>query len=139
LEEYIYDTRGKLDARYAPYVQESEKESLLKGMSESEDWLYSEDGEDAQKSAYVKRLDGLKVMGDPIQLRWRENDDRPKAASQLREALNMYLTMAQSDDDKYSHIEASEKEKVVSTGSSSFLVDTMLMIRLRSALLPSSG
>lgn len=117
MEEYIYDTRGKLDARYASYVQESEKESLLKGMSESEDWLYSEDGEDAQKSAYVKRLDGLKVMGDPIQLRWRENDDRPKAASQLREALNMYLTMAQSDDDKYSHIEASEKEKVVSTGS----------------------
>jgi heat shock protein 4 len=53
-------------------------------------------------------------MGDPIVLRWSENDARPKAASALREALNMYLTMAQSDDEKYSHIEASDKEKVVS-------------------------
>jgi heat shock protein 4 len=53
-------------------------------------------------------------MGDPIVLRWRENDDRPKAASALREALNTYLTQAQSDDEKYSHIEQADKEKVVS-------------------------
>lgn len=115
LEEYIYEMRGKLEDRYAIYVQESEKSDLLKGLSESEDWLYSEEGEDAQKSAYVKRLDGLKVKGDPIMLRWRENDDRPKAASQLREALNTYLTQAQSDDEKYSHIESADKEKVVSS------------------------
>ena len=106
--------RGKLDDRYAIYVQDSEKSELLQGLSESEDWLYSEEGEDAQKSAYVKRLDGLKVKGDPIYLRWKENDDRPKAASALREALNTYLTQAQSDDEKYSHIESADKEKVVS-------------------------
>ena len=47
-------------------------------------------------------------------LRWKENDERPKAASQLREALNTYLTQAQSDDEKYSHIESADKEKVVS-------------------------
>lgn len=53
-------------------------------------------------------------MGDPIVLRWKENDERPKAASALREALNMYLSMAQSGDDKYSHIDEADKNKVVS-------------------------
>lgn len=114
LEEYIYEMRGKLEDRYAIYVQESEKSSLLKGLQESEDWLYSEEGEDAQKSAYVKRLDTLKATGDPIVLRWRENDERPKAASALREALNTYLSMAQAGDEKHSHIDQADKEKVVS-------------------------
>ena len=43
--------RGKLDNRYAIYVQESEKSGLLAGLQDSEDWLYTEEGEDATKSA----------------------------------------------------------------------------------------
>ncbi|WVO24423.1 uncharacterized protein IAS62_005791 [Cryptococcus decagattii] len=113
LEEYVYDTRGKLDDRYALYVQASEKEALLKGLQEAEDWLYSEEGEDASKSAYVQKLDALKAMGDPIVLRWKESEERPKAAAALREALNTYLTAAQGEDEKYSHIEESEKSKVI--------------------------
>lgn len=106
--------RGKLDSRYAIYVQESEKLSLLSGLQDSEDWLYTEEGEDATKSAYVQRLDGLKVMGDPIVLRWRESEERPKAAAALRESLNLYLSQAQSGDDKYSHIGEADLNKVVS-------------------------
>lgn len=53
-------------------------------------------------------------MGDPIVLRWKESEDRPRAAAALREALNTYLTAAQGEDEKYSHIEESEKAKVVS-------------------------
>ncbi len=107
--------RGKLDGRYAIYVQESEKSSLLSGLQDSEDWLYTEEGEDATKSAYVQRLDGLKAMGDPVVLRWKESEERPKAASSLRESLNLYLGQAQSGDDKYSHLEEADKNKVVST------------------------
>jgi heat shock protein 4 len=107
--------RGKLEDRYAAYVQESEKSALLAGLSEAEDWLYSEEGEDATKSAYVKKLDALKALGDPIVLRWRENDERPKAASALREALNTYLSQAQGGEEKYSHIDEADKTKVVSS------------------------
>ena len=106
--------RGKLDDRYAIYVQEEEKSTLLAGLQDSEDWLYTDEGEDATKSAYVKRLDALKAMGDPIVLRWKENEERPKAAAALRESLNMYLSMAQGGDEKYSHIEEADKNKVVS-------------------------
>ena len=109
--------RGKLDDRYAIYVQEKEKSALLEGLQEAEDWLYTEEGEDATKSAYVARLDKLKAMGDPIVLRWKENDARPKAASELREATNMYLSMAQSESEQYNHISAEDKGKVVSNAS----------------------
>ncbi|WVQ82723.1 hypothetical protein IAT38_004855 [Cryptococcus sp. DSM 104549] len=113
LEEYVYEMRGKLEDRYAAYVQPEEKSSLLTGLQEAEDWLYSEEGEDATKSAYVGKLDALKATGDAIVLRWKESEDRPKAAAALREALNTYLSAAQGGDEKYSHIEEAEKTKVI--------------------------
>lgn len=113
LEEYIYDTRGKLDDRYAPFVQESEKSALLAALSEAEDWLYTEEGEDSTKSVYTARLDTLKALGDPIAKRYQEHEERAKSVYQLRETLNTYLAQATSTEDKYSHIEETEKQKVV--------------------------
>ena len=113
LEEYVYDTRGKLDDRYAPYVQEEEKGKLLVALREAEDWLYSDEGEDATKSAYVSRLDALKVLGDPITFRYRETEERQKAITYLRETLNNYMSQATSGDEKYAHIDEKDKQSVV--------------------------
>lgn len=113
LEEYIYDTRGKLDDRYAPFVQESEKSALLAALSEAEDWLYTEEGEDSTKSVYTARLDALKNLGDPIAKRCQEHDERAKSVYLLRETLNTYLAQATSTDEKYSHIDEADKQKVV--------------------------
>ncbi|KAK0225363.1 heat shock protein 70 family [Armillaria fumosa] len=113
LEEYVYDTRGKLDDRYAHFVKPEEKEKLLVALQEAEDWLYTEEGEDATKSAYVARLDALKVLGDPITFRWRESEERVRAITQLRETLNSYMSQATSTDDKFSHIEEKDKQAVV--------------------------
>ncbi|KAH7889017.1 heat shock protein 70 family [Phlebopus sp. FC_14] len=113
LEEYVYDTRGKLDDRYASFVQSSEKSKLLGMLQEAEDWLYSEEGEDAAKSAYVSKLDALKVVGDPIVARYREAEERPKAISQLRATLNDYLAQATSSDEKFAHIDEKDKQAVV--------------------------
>ncbi|KAK0194877.1 heat shock protein 70 family [Armillaria mellea] len=113
LEEYVYDTRGKLDDRYAHFVKPEEKEKLLVALQEAEDWLYTEEGEDATKSAYVSRLDALKVLGDPITFRWRESEERVRAITQLRETLNSYMSQATSADDKFSHIEEKDKQAVV--------------------------
>ncbi|KAF9462328.1 heat shock protein 70 family [Collybia nuda] len=113
LEEYVYDTRGKLDERYASYATASEKEKLLVALQEAEDWLYTEEGEDTVKSAYVSRLDALKVLGDPIAFRYRETDERKRAAVQLRETLDNYMSQATSTDEKYAHIEEKDKQSVV--------------------------
>lgn len=113
LEEYVYDMRGKLDERYAAYVQPAEKEKLLAALSEKESWLYTEEGEDATKSAYVAHLDELKALGEPIANRYRETEERPRVISQLRETLNNYMSQATSADEKYSHIEEKDKQAVI--------------------------
>ena len=94
-------------------MQQQEKEALLAALQESEDWLYSEEGEDATKSAYVAQLDALKVLGDPIAYRFTEHSELPRATSQLREALNQYYSQATSGDEKYSHIDAKDLQSVV--------------------------
>jgi len=113
LEEYVYDTRGKLDDRYASYVQASEKEKLIVALQEAEDWLYTDEGEDAPKSAYVARLDSLKVLGDPIVLRYRESEDRPRVSSELRETINHYMAQASSTEEKYAHIDEKDKQSII--------------------------
>ncbi|TFK53745.1 heat shock protein 70 [Heliocybe sulcata] len=113
LEEYVYDMRGKLDDRYASYVQQPEKEALLKQLQESEDWLYSEEGEDATKSAYISRLDAAKQIGNPIVTRWRETEERGRNVSALRETINTYMSYATSGDEKYAHIDEKDKQSIV--------------------------
>ncbi|EPQ29913.1 uncharacterized protein PFL1_02586 [Pseudozyma flocculosa PF-1] len=113
LEETIYDQRSKLDDKYKLFVTAEEKEKYLAALNEQEEWLYTEEGEEATKSAYVERLAALNKIGQPIQFRQKESEERPKAASQLREALNRYMEMVQSGDEKYAHISDDDKQKVV--------------------------
>jgi len=113
LEEYVYDMRSKVEDRLAPYVQPEEKQKLLNALQEAEDWLYSEEGEDATKSAYVERLSRLTTIGGPISDRYREAEFRPKTMSELRQAINTYLSQATSGDEKWAHIESKDKEAVI--------------------------
>lgn len=113
LEEYVYDMRNKLDGKYKLFATAEEKEKLLAGLTDAEDWLYTEEGEDATKSAYVAKLDALKQTGNAIAHRWSENEERPRAAAQLREATNHYMSLAQGNDEKYSHISEADRTKVI--------------------------
>ncbi|KAF9230633.1 HSP70-domain-containing protein [Melanogaster broomeanus] len=103
LEEYIYDTRGKLDDRYAPFVQPAEKTKLFGILQEGENWLYSEEGEDATKSAYVGKLDALKAVGDPIIARYREAEEYPRTIAELRTTLK----------ENFAHLDPKDKNAVV--------------------------
>jgi heat shock protein 4 len=105
--------RSKLEDRYAPFVQPQEKDALLAELSKDEDWLYSEEGEDATKSAYVSRIEAAKKLGDPITTRWREAEERPKAAAQLRETINGYISQATSADERLAHIDEKDKQSIV--------------------------
>ena len=86
---------------------------MLVALQQAEDWLYSEEGEDATKSVYVEKLDSLKVLGDPITFRYKEAEERSKVVSQLRETINQYMSQALSEDEKFSHIDAKDKQAVV--------------------------
>lgn len=105
--------RSKLDGKYSQYAQAAEKEKLLAALSEAEDWLYSEEGEDALKSAYVSRLDALHALGNPIAARYTEKENRGRVLSSLRDTINLYMSQATSGDERWDHIDAKEKESVV--------------------------
>jgi len=68
LEEYIYDTRGKLDDIYAEYATEEEKAKFREMLDAAEEWLYDE-GEDASKHAYIAKMEELLSLGGPIRQR----------------------------------------------------------------------
>lgn len=105
--------RGRLDERYASYVKAQEKETILKALQGAEDWLYTEEGEEATKSAYVEKLDALKKLGDPITNRFKEAEQRLSVISQLRETINRYMSEATSTEEKYSHIDEKDKQSIV--------------------------
>jgi len=112
LEEYIYDIRGKLEDSYRDYMVQDEREVFMKKLNDSEDWLYSDEGEDATKSVYVSKLNELKASGDPIVQRYRESEDRPVAEKRIRELIGNLITVASSNDPNYSHIPMQEMQSI---------------------------
>jgi heat shock protein 4 len=112
LEEYVYDTRSKVETTYVEYINQEDREKFLALLSQAEDWLYDE-GEDSTKSVYTSKLSDLKKIGNPIANRYREADERPKAEKQLRDSIQSFMLSATSDEERFSHITESEKKSVI--------------------------
>jgi molecular chaperone DnaK (HSP70) len=114
LEEYVYDTREKLDSQLREFVTEQDKETLSKLLMETEEWLYG-DGEDESKSVYQDKLSELKKLGNPIALRCTEYQVRPAVFNQLAQLIVHYekiVSLYKEGDEQYSHIDAEEMKKV---------------------------
>lgn len=112
VEAYVYETRNKLADQLSSYATDAEKEQLGKILQETEDWLY-EDGENETKGVYIAKLEELKKMGDPVELRKKEEEERPGAIGSLEYCIRSFADAARSPDPRYAHIEAGEKEKVL--------------------------
>lgn len=111
LEEYLYDIRAKVESEFGKFASDEEKTKLFKKVSETEAWLYGE-GEEATKSIYASRLQELKIIGGPISERAREYDLLPQAESVLRQTIADYFRFTTTTDERYSHIEASDRSKI---------------------------
>lgn len=96
LEEYVYETRSKLEMAWSEYVVDSERTAFMKQLNETENWLYGE-GEDATKSVYVEKLTALSTIGAPIALRATQAEERPYAEKAFREYVNSVILDLQSD------------------------------------------
>ncbi|CAG8514047.1 4047_t:CDS:2 [Racocetra persica] len=112
LEEYVYDTRSKVETIYSEYVNPNVKDKFLQLLNDTESWLYDE-GEDASKSVYVEKFDQLKTYGGPIAERYREAEERPKAEQSLRESIQSFILSASSGEERFSHIPEEEKKSIV--------------------------
>ncbi|PRP79757.1 hypothetical protein PROFUN_12619 [Planoprotostelium fungivorum] len=112
VETYIYDMRSKISESLASFTTEAVATSFSKQLEDAESWLY-EDGAEQTKSVYVKKLEELKTVGDPIAKRRYESENRYEAISSLRSTVQNFRLLATSEDPKYEHIDKSEKSKIL--------------------------
>ncbi|KAI5839213.1 heat shock protein 70 family [Morchella snyderi] len=83
LEEYIYETRGKLDDLYSAFASEDEKSKIRNIMDNAEDWLYN-DGEDATKSVYIAKIEELRSAVGPIAQRYFDKEEEKRSAERAK-------------------------------------------------------
>ncbi|XP_054246718.1 heat shock protein 105 kDa isoform X2 [Indicator indicator] len=114
VEEYVYEFRDKLSGPYEKFVCEKDLQGFSALLTETEGWLY-EEGEDEAKQVYVDKLEDLKKLGTPIEMRYQEAEERPKLLEELRHRLQYYIAIAgefRNKDEKYIHIDEMEMMKV---------------------------
>merc|ERR1719218_431549 len=109
VEEYVYGMRSKVSGALAEFVAPEAAESFVALLNATEDWLY-EDGEDETKGVYNAKLEELKAIGDPIELRASEESARPGACALLQTKASAVLAAAAPD--AHEHIDAADLEKV---------------------------
>ncbi|KAM9741399.1 heat shock 70 kDa protein 4b [Menidia menidia] len=114
VEEYVYDMRDKLHGLLEKFVSESDRDTLSLKLEDTENWLY-EDGEDQPKQVYIDKLAELKKLGQPIQERYMEAEDRPKAFEELGKQIQQYMKFVEAykmKDELYDHLEEADVTKV---------------------------
>ncbi|XP_075756435.1 heat shock 70 kDa protein 4 isoform X2 [Pelodiscus sinensis] len=114
VEEYVYDMRDKLCGLYEKFVNEDDRNSFTLKLEDTENWLY-EDGEDQPKQVYIDKLTELKTLGQPIQARFQESEERPKAFEDLGKQIQQYMKIIhafKTKDDQYDHLDAADMIKV---------------------------
>lgn len=112
LEEYVYDMREKIgeDGSLAPYVIDSDRQSISNQLNDLENWLY-EEGEDCEKDVYRSQLNKLHSVTDPIKARCSEYENQPAEFNQLGHTIQMARKAVleyKSGTPKYDHLTETE-------------------------------
>lgn len=95
LEAYVYETRNKILNTYGGFATESEKQGIAESLQQTEDWLY-EDGDDESANVYADRLQDLRKLVDPIEIRYKDEEARAQAAKELVDSIVEYQAAVQS-------------------------------------------
>ncbi|XP_051275211.1 heat shock 70 kDa protein 4b isoform X1 [Dicentrarchus labrax] len=114
VEEYVYDMRDKLHGMLEKFVGESDRDALSLKLEDTENWLY-EDGEDQSKQVYIDKLAELKKLGQPIQERYMEAEERPKAFDELGKQIQQYMKFVEAykmKEEQYDHLDEADVTKV---------------------------
>ena len=85
--------RNQLSDPLAAYVSDEERSKFNAALDEAESWLYG-DGSEANKSAYVKKLNDLKALGDPIRRRAYEFEHKDAGVTALKSSINQSIQWA---------------------------------------------
>lgn len=114
LEAYMYALRDKLAGELSAFATDAEKQAYTSKYEEMEDWLYSEEvrrarpapcpcphtcaahpgaalqADNATKAVLAGKLGELQAIGNPVQQRLTESQERPAASSALLAATERF-------------------------------------------------
>mmetsp|Transcript_42470 Transcript_42470/g.99652 ORF Transcript_42470/g.99652 Transcript_42470/m.99652 type:complete len:833 (-) Transcript_42470:68-2566(-) len=113
LEGYILTMRDKIaeSGTYGAYIASADREKFSSDLMKAEDWLY--DNFDATKMQYVEKLEELKLTGDVVAWRAKEDEMRTEWIAALTGTINNYRSAASTPGDRYGHIAAEKLATVV--------------------------
>ncbi|KAJ6376571.1 hypothetical protein OIU76_025677 [Salix suchowensis] len=86
LESYVYEMRNKLFNTYRSFASDMEREGISRSLQETEEWLY-EDGDDETENAYTAKMQDLKKMVDPVENRYKDEEARAQATTDLLNSI----------------------------------------------------
>ncbi|KAE8673465.1 Heat shock 70 kDa protein 16 [Hibiscus syriacus] len=95
LEAYVYEMRDKTLNTYRSFANELDREEISRKLQETEDWLY-EDGMDESENVYAEKLEDLRKLVDPIENRYKDEEARVQAKSDLLKCIEDNRTAAAS-------------------------------------------
>ncbi|KAK3524482.1 hypothetical protein QTP70_029289 [Hemibagrus guttatus] len=114
VEEYVYEMRDKLHGVLEKFLSEADRDAFSLKLEDTENWLY-EEGEDQQKQVYIDKLTELKKLGQPVQERAIEAEERPKAFEELGQQIQKYMKILEAykaKHEQYEHLDELEVMKV---------------------------
>lgn len=118
LETYVYDIRDKVESYdFESYMLPDAREKYVARLEDEENWLYTDEGNESTKKIYVDKLADLRVIGDRVLKLKHERENIGEAVENFKLAQTKDLSIADSEDEKYSHITKEERETVRSSWS----------------------
>jgi len=86
LESYILTMRSGVaaGAKFGDYISEADRGRFTAQLHKAEEWLYEH--MDEEKQVFVDKLAELKVIGGPVERRFREEERRPDLIAALEKA-----------------------------------------------------
>ena len=115
LEAYIYSSRSKVrqDEDIEKVTTEQQRESHLQSLEDAEDWLYTDEGENANKTTYETKHKGLKDVSDAFIFRAQETSARPESVKYAKKWIADTRKAIGAWKDKKPHIFANETEPLL--------------------------
>ncbi|XP_027330921.1 heat shock 70 kDa protein 16-like [Abrus precatorius] len=95
LESYVYEMRSKLFNTYRSFASEQERDGISRSLQETEDWLY-DGGDDETVHAYSAKLEEIKQLVDPIENRYKDEEERAQATRDLLSCIVEHRMSADS-------------------------------------------
>jgi len=118
LETYVYDIRDKVESYdFESYMLPDARAAYVATLESTEDWLYTDEGNDSSKKVYVDKLAALRIIGDRVLTLKRERENIAEAVENFKLAQTKDLSVVDSADEKYAHLTKEEREAVRTTWS----------------------